>query len=142
MSCVTTCTCRVTSWHVICTHSRVAIALDVCVLMGLPGRFLKKSLLWVNCVPTHQTEYYTHKIIVGVKETPRGHQFNSLPSAGAPFFPTAPPMLHDPTVGVITGTSGLEFMLLCPCGEIGLLQRGEGLAPARTGRPRTGLRLQ
>lgn len=61
-----------------------------CVLMGLPGRFLKKGLLWVNCVPTHQTEYYTHKIIVGMKETPRGHQFNSLPSAGAPSFPTAP----------------------------------------------------
>ena len=119
VSCVTTCTCRVTSWHVICTHSRVAIALDVCVLMGLPGRFLKKSLLWVNCVPTHQTEYYTHKIIVGVKETPRGHQFNSLPSAGAPSFPTAPP--HECPLSPVCPLPGMGSPLWVKYSICGLL---------------------
>ena len=58
--------------------------------MGLPGRLLNKSFLWVNCVPTHQTEHYSHKIIVGVEETSGGHQFNPLPSAEASSFPTAP----------------------------------------------------
>lgn len=49
-------------------------------------------------------------------------------------------MLHDPTVGVIIGTIETAFMLLC--GETELLCRQEGLAPARMGPRRTGLRLQ
>lgn len=50
------------------------------------------------------------------------------------------PMLYELTVGAIIGTIETAFMLLC--GETELLHREEGLAPARTGPQKSGLRLQ
>lgn len=55
-------------------------------------------------------------------------------------FPTATPTLRDPTVGSIIGMIETEFMLLC--GETEFFHREEGLATARMGPRRTGLRLQ
>lgn len=49
-------------------------------------------------------------------------------------------MPPDLTVGVILGMIEIAFTLLC--GETELLQREEGLAPARMGPQRTGSRLQ
>lgn len=55
-------------------------------------------------------------------------------------FPTATPMLHDLTVGLITGMTETASTSLC--GETEFPHREEGLAAARMGPPRTGLRLQ
>lgn len=56
-----------------------------------------------------------------------------------PEYDTTPIPL-DLTDGVMAGMTEREYMLLY--GETDPLEREEGLAPARMGPPRTGLKLQ